>query len=92
MTTGRGSKLSRLEARIQTIRGESVMLDDDLAAIYGVATRVLNQAVRRNRERFPEDFAFQLSKEEVAALRSQTVISKAGRASENVGMQDLTPL
>jgi hypothetical protein len=76
MTTGRGSKLSRLEARIQTIRGESVMLDDDLAAIYGVATRVLNQAVRRNRERFPEDFAFQLSKEEVAALRSQTVISK----------------
>jgi hypothetical protein len=79
MMAARGSKLARLEAQIHTIRGESVMLDVDLAAVYGVVTRVLNQAVRRNRERFPDDFAFQLSKEEFAALRSQAVISNPGR-------------
>jgi ORF6N domain len=57
------------------IRGEKVMLDADLAQLYGVQTRVLLQAVKRNRQRFPDDFVFELTSEEFAGLRSQTVIS-----------------
>ena len=57
------------------IRGEKVILDSELASLYGVEARTLNQAVARNRERFPEDFMFQLTDVEWAALRSQTVIS-----------------
>ena len=56
---------------ILILRGHRVILDRDLAAIYGVATKVLNQAVKRNSERFPEDFRFQLTGAEVAASRSQ---------------------
>ena len=59
------------------IRGEKVMLDADLARLYGVSTKALNQALRRNRERFPEDFVFQLTAEEFAFLRSQSVTSNA---------------
>jgi hypothetical protein len=55
------------------IRGEKVMLDADLAKLYGVTTKALNQAMRRNRTRFPEDFAFRLSAEEFGNLRSQIV-------------------
>lgn len=58
------------------MRGEKVMLDADLAMLYGVKARVLNQAVARNRQRFPSDFMFQLSKDEFGALKSQIVISK----------------
>lgn len=68
-----------IESRILRLRGQYVILDWDLAAVYDVSTRALNQAIRRNRERFPKDFAFQLSKEEFASLRSQIVISKPGR-------------
>ena len=57
------------------VRGEKVMLDVDLAKLYGVEPRVLNQSVARNRKRFPADFAFRLSREEFDALRSQIVIS-----------------
>jgi len=57
------------------IRGEKVMLDSDLAMLYGVSTKALNQAFRRNKQRFPSDFAFQLSKEEFHHLRSQIVTS-----------------
>ena len=57
------------------IRGEKVMLDSDLAILYGVEARVLNQAVARNRRRFPADFMFQLTPREYESLRSQTVIS-----------------
>lgn len=57
-------KLQTIENKIYEVRGENVMFDFDLAAIYGVETRVLKQAVRRNRERFPVDFMFQLSKVE----------------------------
>lgn len=64
---------------IVILRGHRVLLDSDLAAIYGVETRALNQAVKRNSERFPEDFCFQLTPEEVAASRSQSVILKSGR-------------
>jgi ORF6N domain-containing protein len=61
--------------RILVIRGQRVMLDRDLAALYGVLTKALNQAVRRNRTRFPEDFMFQLTRDEVTALKSQFVTS-----------------
>jgi hypothetical protein len=63
--------------RIYVIRGHWVMLDSDLALLYGVETRALNQAVRRNRHRFPDDFMFELSRPEFDFLMSQTVISKA---------------
>ncbi len=64
-----------VEARIQSIRGLQVLLDKDLAAIYGVTTAALNQAVKRNEGRFPDDFRFQLKPEELANLKSQSVIS-----------------
>ena len=65
-------------SRILTLREQRVMLDADLAELYGVATKVLVQAVKRNLVRFPEDFMFQLTGEEFAALRSQSVTSNAG--------------
>lgn len=70
--------IDEIKTKIYTIRGVQVMLDSDLAKLYGVETRVLNQAVKRNKERFPEDFMFQLTKEEVESLRSQIVISSWG--------------
>lgn len=66
---------SRIERRIYWIRGQKVMLDRDLAELYGVKTRVLVQAVRRNFARFPEDFMFQLNKVELENWRSQIVMS-----------------
>jgi len=68
-------KLTLIQRKICEIRGQRVMLDFDLAALYGVETRVLNQAVKRNIERFPEDFMFQLTKGELGVLRSQIVTS-----------------
>lgn len=65
-----------VERRIYSIRGQKVMLDSDLAGLYGVETRTFNQAVRRNLKRFPEDFMFQLTAEEGESLRSQIAISK----------------
>jgi hypothetical protein len=64
---------------ILVIRRQRVLLDEDLAALYGVETRRLLQAVKRNLERFPSDFMFELSATEWAALRSQSVTSKPGR-------------
>jgi ORF6N domain len=69
----------RIANAIRVIRGQRVLLDVDLAKLYGVETRVLNQAVRRNDERFPADFMFQLTVEEYARLRSQIVILDAAR-------------
>lgn len=66
---------ARIAEHIVRLRGHSVLLDTDLARLYGVQTRVLVQAVKRNDARFPADFMFQLSPEEVAGLRSQFVIS-----------------
>jgi len=65
-----------IERRIYLIRGQKVMIDFDLAELYGVETKVLNQAVRRNLDRFPSDFMFQLNKEENDSLRSQIVTLK----------------
>jgi hypothetical protein len=64
---------------ICTVRGHRIILDTDLARIYGVPTFRLNEAVKRNRRRFPEDFLFQLTGEEHAALTSQSAMSKPGR-------------
>lgn len=64
------------ERRIHVIRGQKVMLDADLALLYGVPTKALAQGVRRNASRFPADFMFQLTAEEFSALRSQSVTSK----------------
>lgn len=69
----------RIEQTIIVIRGHRVIVDSDLAKLYGVSTKVLNQAVKRNLARFPNDFMFQLTGDEAAALRSQTVTLKAGR-------------
>jgi len=66
---------------IYEIRGQKVMFDSDLAALYGVELRALNQAVKRNIERFPSDFMFQLTKDEWANLRSQSVIFKTTQGS-----------
>jgi len=68
-----------IEKRILLIRDEKVMLDSDLAELYGVEIKVLNQAVKRNIERFPIDFMFQLTTEEYELLRSQFVTLKPGR-------------
>jgi hypothetical protein len=67
--------------RILTIRQQKVVLDSDLAAVYGVPTRRLNEQFRRNQKRFPEDFAFQLTAEEFAALTSQTATLDKGTDS-----------
>jgi len=61
--------------RVFTLRGDRVLLEENLAALYGVETRRLNEQVRRNRQRFPKDFAFQLNNQDLAALRSQIAIS-----------------
>lgn len=70
------SSIELVENKIFSIHGQRVMLDRDLAKLYGVTTRILNQAVRRNKERFPADFMFQLSLKELDCLRSQNVILK----------------
>ena len=76
-----------IQSKIYVIRGQRVMLDFDLAAMYGVETRVLNQSVKRNIERFPEDFMFQLTKGEFDILKSQIVISNI---RENDSVSTLT--
>ena len=72
-------KQHEIQNKIYFIRGEQVMLDRDLAELYQVETRVLNQAVKRNIERFPEDFMFQLTRDEFDSLKSQIVISNSNR-------------
>ena len=67
--------VEEIDAMIRTIRGVRVMLDRDLARIYGVATFRFNEAIKRNRHRFPPDFMFQLTREEFDSLRSQIAMS-----------------
>jgi hypothetical protein len=69
----------RIENKIYPVRGEKAMLDSDLAELYGVSTKRLNEQVKRNLTRFPEDFMFRLTKEEADSLRSQFATSKKGR-------------
>lgn len=74
----------RIEKAILLIRGQKVLLDRDLAELYGVATKRLNEQVRRNRRRFPEDFTFQLTAAEAGSLRSQiaTASGESGMRSQ----------
>jgi hypothetical protein len=83
--------IEQIDGMIRTIRGVRVMLDRDLAKIYGVPTKVFNQAVKRNRQRFPEDFMFRLTQEETKALRpsrSQNVTSS--RRTDSLRSQIVT--
>ena len=88
LTVQTASDVDSIRARILTIRGVQVMLDRDLAVLYGVPTGRLNEQVKRNIERFPERFMFQLSKNEAENLKSQSVISSAGAdvRSQNVAI------
>lgn len=78
MTGSNNINAERIAAAILVVRGKRVLLDADLAALYGVQTRVLNQAVKRNAKRFPADFMFRLSAREFENWRSQVVISNPG--------------
>ncbi|WP_447973694.1 ORF6N domain-containing protein [Nitrospira sp. Kam-Ns4a] len=78
--------VERIESRIFLLRGHKVMLSSDLATLYGVQARALIQAVRRNRDRFPPDFMFQLTAGESANLKSQIVTSSWG------GVRRATPM
>ncbi|HEY3755336.1 MAG TPA: ORF6N domain-containing protein [Opitutaceae bacterium] len=71
--------IHEIQSRILVLRGQRVLLDRDLAIFYAVTTAALNQAVKRNLSRFPDDFRFQLTHEEVAGLISQSVTSNDGR-------------
>jgi hypothetical protein len=71
--------VERVERTILLLRGQRVILDSDLAALYGVPVSIFNRAVKRNAARFPPDFVFQLTREENESLRSQIGISKTGR-------------
>ena len=74
--------LQLVERRIYLIRGQKVMIDEDLAELYGVSTKRLNQQVSRNRKRFPDDFMFQLTKTEAESLRLQFATSKMSSLSK----------
>jgi hypothetical protein len=76
MTRKRALVPKPIENQIRLVRGQKILLDSELAALYGVEVRALNQAVKRNEERFPRDFFFQLTAKESEVLKSQTVISK----------------
>jgi ORF6N domain len=83
--------IDRIAQSIYLLRGQKVMLDTDLAALYGVETRILNQAVKRNALRFPGDFMFRLTAEETRLSRSQIVIlDKSARQSPRSGSEIVT--
>lgn len=73
--------IEQIEKAILLVRGQKVMLDADLAELYGVETKTLNRAVKRNIERFPDDFMFQLTEEEAKSLRFHSGTSKVDDAS-----------
>ena len=89
ITAIRTSEVELIKHRIYEVRGLRVMLDRDLAELYGVETKVLNQAVKRNIERFPEDFMFKLNKGEWGFLGSQIVTLKDGALSTNTEDVDI---
>ena len=80
MSKSQAALTAPVESRILALRGHKVILDNDLAELYGVPVKRLNEQVKRNRERFPADFMFQLTPEELANLKSQIVISSWGGA------------
>ena len=83
LNSGSAVSAGQIERAIHVVRGQRVILDAELAQLYGVTTAALNQAVKRNAKRFPGDFAFQLSTQDFASLKSQIVISKTGRGGRS---------
>ena len=85
--------VTTVEGRIHLVRGRKVILDRDLAELYGVSTKALNQAVKRNMQRFPEEFVFRATKEEADALRSQsvTLIEPDPNRSQIVTLNEAVP-
>ena len=73
-----------IEEKIHLIRGQKVMLDSDLAEVYNVTTKRLNEQVKRNVDRFPEDFMFQLTEQELESLRSQIATSNKARGGDAI--------
>lgn len=84
MTKGNLVPAEFVERRILSIRGQKVIIDSDLAELYGVETKRLNEQVKRNRSRFPEDFVFQLTREEFENLRSQNATSSVGHGGRRI--------
>ena len=78
-----------IENMIFNIRGVQVMIDSDIAALYGIETKALNQAVKRNTDRFPTDFMFQLTKSEFENLKSQFVTSSSSHLISQLSTNDL---
>ncbi len=78
MSKSSSKEVEKIQKMVYTIRKQRVMLDQDLAQIYGVETRIVNQQVKRNINKFPEDFMFRLTKEEYDNLKSQNVTSNWG--------------
>lgn len=78
-------QLQQIEGKIYEVRGQNVMLDFDLAELYEVETKVMNQAVKRNSERFPERFMFRLTQEEWETMRSQ-IATASEQGKRNVGI------
>lgn len=76
-------EIQKIQSKIYELRGQRVMMDRDLASMYGVETRILNQSVKRNIERFPEDFMFQLTKGEFEILKSRIVTSKVSESQKD---------
>jgi hypothetical protein len=70
--------LQDIESKIYTVRGMQVMIDEDLALLYGVETKRINEQVKRNIERFPDNFCFRLSSEDISILKSQNATSNSG--------------
>ena len=83
------NELENIRSKIYTIRGVKVMLDFDLAALYGVETRVMKQSVKRNIDRFPEDFMYKLDKDEAKYLISMGVSQNVIPPNYNVGASEL---
>jgi ORF6N domain len=79
-----------IQRAVLRVRGQNVMLDSDLASLYRVDVKVLNQAVKRNRRRFPPDFMFQMNAREAAPLRSQIVTANPGRGRNSLRSQTVT--
>ena len=82
---------ARIERRILFLRGQKVMLDRDLAELYGVETKALNQAVKRNIERFPADFMFQVSKDEAALISRSQIVTLDGETVGNLHKKQANP-
>jgi hypothetical protein len=87
----RPAEVERITRWIHVIRGQKVILDTDLAELYGVPTKVFNQAVKRNRSRFPSDFMFQLKAAEARGLRSQILRSQIVTSSSSHGGRRYRP-